>query len=128
MQIRTMSFQVMELFLQGGFSFKAILLEIMTVHHISIWEIIVTLITRFSRLATIKERSSRNGASTLADEVELSTIDYDTPEDVERQIRLLGTDPNLHACAGARRFSVSHAYMDADQDDVSLGGCCVYGL
>ncbi|XWS12191.1 hypothetical protein CRYUN_Cryun37aG0068800 [Craigia yunnanensis] len=75
-----------------------------------------------SRLATIREGSNINGASPLADEDELSTIDYDTPEDVERQIRLLGTDPNLHAGAGAHRFSVSQAYMDADQDDVSLGG------
>ncbi|XWS18785.1 hypothetical protein CRYUN_Cryun32bG0074500 [Craigia yunnanensis] len=75
-----------------------------------------------SKLATIKDGSGRNGASPLVDEDELETIDYDTPEDVERQIRLLGTDPNLHAGAGARWFSVSQAYMDADQYDVSLGG------
>ncbi|XP_022724388.1 ABC transporter B family member 19-like [Durio zibethinus] len=74
-----------------------------------------------SRLATIREGRSRNGASPLAEHDELSTIDYDTPEDVERQIRLLGTDPNLHTGAGASRFSVSQAYMDADQD-VKLGG------
>ncbi|XP_022715337.1 uncharacterized protein LOC111274727 isoform X2 [Durio zibethinus] len=75
-----------------------------------------------SRLATIKEGNNRNGASPLADEDELSTIDYDTPEYVERQIRLLGTDSNLHAGAGSRSFSVSQAYMDDDQDDVSHGG------
>ncbi|XVF74265.1 hypothetical protein PTKIN_Ptkin13bG0096300 [Pterospermum kingtungense] len=76
-----------------------------------------------SRLATIREGiSSRNGASPLADEDELGSIDYDTPEDVERQIRMLGRDSNLHGGGGPSWLSVSRAYMDADQDDVSLGG------
>ncbi|OMO70562.1 hypothetical protein CCACVL1_18801 [Corchorus capsularis] len=74
-----------------------------------------------SRLDTIREGSGRySSTSPLADEDELSNIDYDTPEDVERQIRLLQTDPNRHSSAGSRWFS-SQAFTD-DEDDVSLGG------
>ncbi|XVF25260.1 hypothetical protein REPUB_Repub13aG0198100 [Reevesia pubescens] len=76
---------------------------------------------QISRLDTIKEGSGRY-ASPFADEDELSSGDYDTPEDVERQIRLLGTDPNPHAGSGSRWFSVSRAYTGDDQEDVSLGG------
>ncbi|KAK6264322.1 ABC transporter-like [Theobroma cacao] len=76
---------------------------------------------KLSRLATIKEGSSRNGASPLANENELSTIDYDTLEDVERQIRQLEIDPNSHTNVGSHWFTVSQAYVD-DEDDVSLGG------
>ncbi|GMI77846.1 hypothetical protein HRI_001453900 [Hibiscus trionum] len=75
-----------------------------------------------SRLATIKESSSRNSRGPLIDEDELSSIDYDTQEDVERRLGLLRANPNVHAGAGSRWSSVSQAYADTDQDDDSLGG------
>ncbi|KAK8992619.1 hypothetical protein V6N11_048694 [Hibiscus sabdariffa] len=75
-----------------------------------------------SRLATIKESSSRNSRSPLIDEDELSSIDYDTQEVVERRLGLLRTGSNVHAGAGSRWSSVSQAYAGTDQDDDLLGG------
>ncbi|KAG4124660.1 hypothetical protein ERO13_D10G053700v2 [Gossypium hirsutum] len=81
-----------------------------------------------SRLATIKESSSRNAGSPLVDEDELSSVDYYTPRAVERHIHLLETDPNRHTRADSRRSSVSQAIrhkVDNDLDVVmqqELGG------
>ncbi|MBA0870692.1 hypothetical protein Goshw_016009 [Gossypium schwendimanii] len=75
-----------------------------------------------SRLATIKESSSRNARSPLGDEDELSSVDYYTPRAVERHIHLLETDPNRHTRADSRRSSVSQAYTGDDRDDNSIGG------
>ncbi|KAE8674175.1 hypothetical protein F3Y22_tig00111769pilonHSYRG00531 [Hibiscus syriacus] len=74
-----------------------------------------------SRLATIRESSSRNSRSPLLDVDELSSIDYDTRED-ERRLGLSRTNRNVHAGTGSYCSSVSEAYTDADRDDDSLGG------
>lgn len=52
--------------------------------------------------------------SPLATEDELSMIDYDTLDHVERQVHLSGTNHNLHKHDDPRWFSVSRAYMEDD--------------
>ncbi|KAK8524744.1 hypothetical protein V6N13_015756 [Hibiscus sabdariffa] len=74
-----------------------------------------------SSKAAITENSSRNSRSPLIDEDELSSIDYDTQEDDERQLGLLLTNSNVHAGAVSNRSSISRAYTYADQNNDSLG-------
>ncbi|GFZ11657.1 ABC transporter family protein [Actinidia rufa] len=48
---------------------------------------------------------------------ELTLIDYDTPEEVERQIRLLETDPTQLRIRDPGRVSKSRTYVDDESDD-----------
>ncbi|CAK7356473.1 unnamed protein product [Dovyalis caffra] len=65
---------------------------------------------------------ARGNASPLADQDELSMIDYDSA-DVEKQGELLQTDhTNLHGHDDSRWLSVSHAYMEDDGVSQSYHG------
>ncbi|KAK9282140.1 hypothetical protein L1049_005052 [Liquidambar formosana] len=73
-------------------------------------------------LGTTKGGFSGGHKRPLADQDELSLIDYDIPEDVQHQIHLSETNPkNRHQREDPRWFSVSHAFMDVQEDpgDVS---------
>ncbi|KAJ4717733.1 ABC transporter B family-like protein [Melia azedarach] len=72
-----------------------------------------------SSLGVIKEGSSRH-VSPLANEDELSVIDYDAFDDVERQPNLSETDHIHHGHDDPRWFSVSRAYIEDDDDVIHV--------
>ncbi|KAJ0075680.1 hypothetical protein Patl1_33778 [Pistacia atlantica] len=72
-----------------------------------------------SRLQIIKEGTSCRPVSPLANEDELSMIDYDTMEDVEKQVHLSNTDHHHHRHNDPRWHSVSRSYMEDDGDGAS---------
>lgn len=75
---------------------------------------------RARQLSTITERRA-GSIGPLVENDELSLIDYDEPEDIDRQIHLSETSPNILHRKGPGWLSISHAYMDQDMEDDDVG-------
>lgn len=76
---------------------------------------------RTRQLSTITERRA-DSTGPLIENDELSLIDYDAPEDIDRQIHLSEASPDIFRPKGPGWLSISHAYMDHDMDDDAYVG------